>query len=218
MGDPGKTRKKYTTPRHPWMRERIDTEKAIKQEYGIRRNDEIWKMNSKLKNFHDVAKKTVALGDKGDLLRTQLFTKLQRLGILGANQATIDDVLSLTLKNIMDRRLQTIVCKKKLAHTPLQARQFIVHGHIIVGGKKVTSPAYLVPLQDEANLSFAASSALASEDHPERVREEGEPVIVETATTSSAAESATETATENASAVTAHKAHHEKKTAEVATP
>ncbi len=211
MGDPGKTRKKYTTPRHPWKKERIDAEKAIKQEYGIRRNDEIWKMNSKLKNFHDVAKKTVALGDNGELLRNQLLNKLQRLGILSANQATIDDVLNLTLKNIMDRRLETLVCKKKLAHTPLQARQFIVHGHIVVGGKKVTSPAYLVPLKDEVNLSFATNSALASEDHPERVKEkEGEPVLAEATTTEA------EAVTENT--VTTHKAHDEKKTAEVATP
>ena len=214
MGDPGRTRKKYSTPRHPWQKERIDTEKAIKQEYGIRRNDEIWKMKSKLKNFHDVAKKTVALGDKGDLLGKQLFSKLQRLGMLSSSQATIDDVLNLALKNIMDRRLQTLVCKMKLSHTPLQARQFIVHGHISVGGKAVTSPAYLVPLKDESSISFASSSTLASEDHPERVQEKkGEPVIAEEVETTSS--STANTAADRTP--TAHKSHEEKKTAEVAT-
>ena len=36
MGDPKKARKKYSTPIHPWQKFRIDDEKAIIKEYGMK--------------------------------------------------------------------------------------------------------------------------------------------------------------------------------------
>ena len=171
MGDPRKVRKKFSKPRHPWQKERIDAEKIIKKEYGIRRKDEIWKMNSLLKNFHDVAKKVVAQSIKGvgEKQKDEILARLFRLGVLKQRETTTDAVLNLQLKDVMERRLQTLVFKKGLSHTPLQARQFITHGHISVGGRKVTSPSYLVPRDEENTLCFAERSAFTTEDHPERV-------------------------------------------------
>ncbi len=170
MGDPRKVRKKFSKPRHPWQKERIDAEKEIKKEYGIRRKDEIWKMNSMLKNFHDVAKKVVAQSAKGvgEKQRDQLLTRLFRLGILKQRETTTDAILTLALKDVMERRLQTLVFRKRLSHTPLQARQFITHGHISVGGRKVTAPSYIVAKDEEATICFSESSSIAAEDHPER--------------------------------------------------
>ena len=44
----------------------------------------------------------------------------------------------------------------------------ITHGHIAVGGKKVSSPSFLVPRTDEADITYAPSSSLANLDHPIR--------------------------------------------------
>jgi len=68
----------------------------------------------------------------------------------------------------MARRLQTVLFKKGMARSVKQARQFIVHEHVLIGDKKITSPAYLVKVSEEASISFAVSSPLISEDHPER--------------------------------------------------
>ena len=72
-------------------------------------------------------------------------------------------------KDIIDRRLQSIVCKKGLAKTMNQARQFIVHRHIAIGDKEITSPAYILPLEEESKMVFRSTSTLSAEDHPERM-------------------------------------------------
>ena len=66
----------------------------------------------------------------------------------------------------MDRRLQSLVLRKGLAKTPKQARQFIVHKHIL-NGAKVSIPSYLVPKAIENSIGYSARSALNDPSHPE---------------------------------------------------
>ncbi|MBI2650942.1 30S ribosomal protein S4 [Candidatus Woesearchaeota archaeon] len=168
MGSPRKLRKKFSKPSHPWQKERILAEKELLNAYGLRRKYEIWKMNSVLKNFTRQAKNIVS-GNKlqSEKEKNQLLTKLLSLGLIN-NNSKIEEVLSLTLKDVMERRLQTLVFRKGLARTTSQARQFIVHGHISLGDKKITSPSYLVPLDEEGIIQFAESSAIKDINHPER--------------------------------------------------
>ncbi len=49
---------------------------------------------------------------------------------------------------ICEKRLDNIVRRAGLTKTRPQARQGIVHGHILVNGKKVSSPSYVVRLGD----------------------------------------------------------------------
>ena len=60
-----------------------------------------------------------------------------------SRQATGDMLLSL-----LERRLDNVVYRLKLATTRRQARQIVVHGHILVNGNKVYSPSYIVLLGD----------------------------------------------------------------------
>ena len=61
-----------------------------------------------------------------------------------------------------------MVFKRGYAKTVKQARQFIVHGHINVGDKKITSPSYLVNIAEESRMAFYGSSPLSSAEHAER--------------------------------------------------
>jgi len=76
--------------------------------------------------------------------------------------------LTITLKDVLERRLQTLVYKKKLARSIKQARQFITHRHVTVSDKVITSPSYIVTKDDENKIGFSSLSALNSIDHPER--------------------------------------------------
>ena len=58
----------------------------------------------------------------------------------------------------MERRLQTIVYKKGLAKTIHHARQLIVHGHIAINGRRVTSPGYIVRRDEEEMVDYAPTS------------------------------------------------------------
>jgi len=53
-----------------------------------------------------------------------------------------------TLLSLLERRLDNVIYRLKLATTRTQARQITVHGHVFVNGKKVRSPSYLVSLND----------------------------------------------------------------------
>lgn len=168
MGDIKRVRKKYHRPGHPWNRERIAAEKAVLKEYGLKNKTELWKITSRLRSFTSQAKKLIAARTAQSEKETTLFlNKLRSYGFVGEG-ASLDAVLSLQPKHLLDRRLQTLLVRKNLARTMQQARQFIVHGHISVGTKKITSPTYLVRVQEETTLGFLSRSTLASPEHPER--------------------------------------------------
>lgn len=168
MGDPRKHRKTYSNPKKPWDKARLDSEVSLVKEYGIVNKRELHKMNSLLRKFSLQAKKLLASSSKqADAERKSLISKLTSLSLIGAN-AQLDDVLALQLKNIMERRLQTVVYRKGLANTVKQARQFIVHQHVKIGNKSITSPSYLVPKEEEDKITFLEGSSLANPSHPER--------------------------------------------------
>jgi len=169
MGDPKKHRKKYKTPQHSWQTARIEEEKQLIKEYGFRNKTEIWKAQTFLTKATTQAKKLVTMiGDQADKEKELLLQRLKRYGVLAAD-AGLDKILSITLRDVLERRLQTQVYKKNLANTVSQARQFITHKHIIVDGKIVTSPSYLLTLEEGTKIGFLPKSSLADEEHPERV-------------------------------------------------
>jgi small subunit ribosomal protein S4 len=143
--------KKYETPRRPWDRARIEAEKKIKQNYGLRRKKEIWRAESILRNYRRLARELAASKDKEK--EKILIDKLVKMGLL-TPASDLDDVLALTVDKILERRLQTIAFKKGLAKTVKEARQLIVHGHIGVNDKRVRWPGMIVTLSDEGRIKY----------------------------------------------------------------
>jgi small subunit ribosomal protein S4 len=169
MGDPKKLRKKYQTPAHPWVKGDIDLEKELKRDYSLKNKKELWIMSSVLKKYKNLAKKLIAVKTKqGEKEKAQMLDKLNRLGLI-QKDAELDEVLGLDVKDVLERRLQSLVFRKGLARTMNQARQFITHRHVMVGDKKITSPSYIVSQEEEGMLKFDGKSALEDEEHPERV-------------------------------------------------
>lgn len=168
MGDPRKHKKKYSTPSHPWQKERIVSEKELIGQYGLKNKTEFWKMNSILRKLSNQAKDIIASDTKqSDIEKQQLVRKCHALDLIADGEG-VENILGIDIRKILDRRLQTIVTNKGLSRTNRQARQFIVHGHIKVGKKAITSPSYLVRKKEEAEIEFNSLSSLKSQDHPER--------------------------------------------------
>ena len=71
MGDPRKIKSKFSTPAHPWQKERIDEEKRLNKVYRFKNKKEIWKMTSKLKSFQAQAKRLNAARGKQAEKETQ---------------------------------------------------------------------------------------------------------------------------------------------------
>ncbi len=62
------------------------------------------------------------------------------------------------LLRILERRLDNVLYRLKLTNTRRQARQIIVHGHVLVNGKKVYSPSYQVKIGEEISLAANVGS------------------------------------------------------------
>ena len=50
---------------------------------------------------------------------------------------------------LLERRLDNIVCRLGMAGSRAQARQLIRHGHVVVNGRRVDIPSYLVKADDK---------------------------------------------------------------------
>tara|TARA_B100001250_G_scaffold118169_1_gene100306 strand:- start:32 stop:664 length:633 start_codon:yes stop_codon:yes gene_type:complete len=169
MGDPKFPGKHYNTPSHPWQKVRIEEERTLTQQYGLKNKKEIWKANTKIRSMRRQARKlTATSGDEqAQKEKSLLLSKLNRLGMLD-QESGLEDVLTMTPENILDRRLQTQVYLQGLSSTAKQARQLIVHGHISVDGAVTRVPGMLVTKLQEKNITYSPSSALNSDLHPVR--------------------------------------------------
>ena len=92
---------------------------------------------------------------------------LKSRGFIPLN-ASLDDILSMTVEDILDRRLQAVTYRLGLASSHAQARQLVAHGHIAIGDQKVTIPGYIVRVDEEDNISYYQTSTLSDSDNPQR--------------------------------------------------
>lgn len=144
-------RKKYKTPTRGWSKDRIEREKEILRSFGLKKKREIWRVETSLRKYRRMARVLAAKKDKEK--EKELIKKLARLGLLEEN-AGLDDVLSLTLQNMLDRRLQTVLFKKGFVNTAKHARQLIIHGHVLIDGKRIVYPSYLVSREEEGKIQM----------------------------------------------------------------
>lgn len=64
------------------------------------------------------------------------------------------------LVRLLERRLDNVVYRLGLVSSRAQARQLVNHGHILVNGRKVTIPSYLVRIGDEIQVKSSSQKLL----------------------------------------------------------
>jgi small subunit ribosomal protein S4 len=146
-----RSRKKYEKPKRPWDKATIEKEREILKKFGLKRKKELWKADAILRKYRRMARDLVARKDKEK--EKTLIEKLIKIGVLKPGN-TLEDVLALTVEDILERRLQTIVYRKGLANSLKHSRQLIVHGHVKINGRKITYPSYLVPKEEENKIEI----------------------------------------------------------------
>jgi small subunit ribosomal protein S4 len=176
MGDPRKPHKAFQTPRHPWRKDQLEEELHLVGDYGLRNKRELRRHETDLSQIRGIAR--TLLGEEEEAraqLERQYLTSLARRGLL-PESATVDNILDLNVKDLMERRLQTIVYRSGLAKSVHQARQFVIHGHISVAGDMVTVPSYVVYRDQESRIAFHPTSPLSNAQHPARATPTGKRV------------------------------------------
>jgi small subunit ribosomal protein S4 len=168
MGDPKKQRKKFETPRFRWRKDILQEELKLIGQYGLRNKHELWRHKTMLSKTRGIARSLIGKAPEERVkMENELLTRLKKLGIL-SETAVLDNVLDLSIEDLLERRLQTIVFRKGLARTAFQSRQLITHGHVTIGNRRVTVPSYTVSKEEEPNVIYSPQSMLTNETHPLR--------------------------------------------------
>jgi len=169
MGDPKRQRRKFDTPRFPWRKDILQEELKLLGTYGLRNKHELWRSETMLSKYRGIARSLIGRTPEERVkMENELLTRLKKLGVL-QDTAVLDNVLDLSIEDILERRLQTIVFRKNLTKTVHQARQLVTHGHIKIDNRRVTVPGYIVSRQEEPQVAYAMESELANPSHPTRV-------------------------------------------------
>ncbi len=159
MGDPRKPRRTYTTPRNPWSADQLSRELFLVGTYGLRNKRELWKIETELSRIRKQARELLAAPPEvRQKQSTFLIDRLVRLGLVAPNSA-VDDLLSLKVEDLLERRLQTMVWRKGMAKSPHQARQLVSHKHVLINGKFVTRPNYFVARAEEDAILISGGGA-----------------------------------------------------------
>ncbi len=169
MGDPRRQKKKYVAPKRPFDTERFEQELESIGSYGLRNKRELWRHKTELSNYRRNARMMLGLApSERAQTEKELVDKLARIGIL-TEEPTLDHVLDLTLENLLERRLQTIVFRKGMAASMHHARQLVTHGHIALDDARVTTPARLITVGEADRITYTNKSALNDQSHPARI-------------------------------------------------
>ena len=154
MGDPKKARKQYSRPRSPWRADQLAQELYLLGTYGLRNKRELWKAETQLSSVRKQARTLLAATRAvREREERKLLDSLRKKGLI-REEATLDDILSLTVEDMLARRLQSMVFKKGMALSALHARQLIVHGHVTIGNRVITVPGYEVRGTDEGAITL----------------------------------------------------------------
>ncbi len=149
--------KLYSNPKKPFDKLRIEEEKKIMEEFGLKNKKEIWKAEAKVKLVREKARKLIKSPPEN---QKNLFDQLKKIDI---KVDSLTDAFALDIKDYLERRLQTIVFKKRFANTIKEARQKIVHRKILVDQKVINKPSYLVPVELENKITLKVKSPLLKE-------------------------------------------------------
>lgn len=147
--------KLYSRPRKLFQTQRIKDENELMKKYALKNKTEIWKTLAKVDYYRHRAK---ALAYAGQEEQEVFFKKLRNIGL---NANAISDVLDLQVEDLLKRRLPTIVAQKSLANTPQHARQLVVHKKVLLDGKVVNAPSYLVKVSEEKAISIKTKNKKA---------------------------------------------------------
>ena len=160
MGDPKLPRRMWRKPKRPLNYELKMDELKTLGTFGLKTKRELWKAHTELSRVRHQARSLLALRQEERQEKEPiLMNSLSRIGLV-SKESSLDDVLNLKVNDLLSRRLQTIVSRKLGFKTPYQARQAVIHGHVMIGDRKINIPSHMVTIDEEKNIHFSSESKI----------------------------------------------------------
>jgi small subunit ribosomal protein S9e len=147
-------------PRRPFEKERLDLELTLCGEFGLRNKAEIWRVQLALAKIRKASRELLTLDEKDPKRLFEgeaLLRRMVRFGLLDNSEKDLDNILQLTTRQLLARRLQSVVAAKH-AKSVHHARVLIRQRHIRVGTQMCNIPSFLVRMDSEKHIDYAATS------------------------------------------------------------
>lgn len=145
-------------PRMLWDRDRLDKEIKLAGEYGLKNKREIWRIQLVLAKIRKRARELLTLEENNPVRLFEgqaLMNKLFKFGLLDKEtEAGLDFALSLNIERFLERRLQTLVYKNKLAKSIHHSRVMIYGKQIVVNNQIVDVASYMVSADNETKIDI----------------------------------------------------------------
>lgn len=157
----------FHTPKQAFNKETLDSEISICGQYGLKNKREVWRVQLTLAQIRKRARQLLTL-EENDVTRifegNALLNRLFKFGLLNKETENgLDYVLGLTMTRFLERRLQTLVFKSKLAKSIHEARVLIHNKQISVNKHLVDVPSFLVNVENENKIELRANTPLTSD-------------------------------------------------------
>ena len=164
MGEPKRYHKLREHPKKP--KARLSEEEQLVRSYAIKTKRAIHGVRYQLRRMKLQAKRLLAASEREEthlapaLLRErrELLERLDRINLISLPSQSLEDVLGLSESDLFDKHLITVVLKKHFATTAKQARQMIVHGHVLLRGRAITIPSYVPTTKEHSELTLREGS------------------------------------------------------------
>ena len=159
--------KTFNTPRHSFVKDRIDQEIKLCGEYGLKNKKEIWRVQLILAQMRKRARQLLTLEETSPIRIFEgqaLMNRLFKFGLLNKETENgLDYVLGLNIQRLLDRRLQTLVFRNKVSKSIHEARVRINSKQIVVNNKLVDVASYMVSVENENKIGLRNNTPLTSD-------------------------------------------------------
>nr|BAS01849.1 ribosomal protein S9 [Amorphochlora amoebiformis] len=150
--------KLWNKPKNPFEKKRMEKEIILIVQFGLKNKRELWKIQLFLSKIRNTARKIIGIDIKHHSVSNLCYNIIwfcYKYNLIIESNNSIESILSISIKDLLTRRFQSLVYKFALSRTIHEARLIINHKYIEINGQISNKPGLLVKKDNEKYMHFS---------------------------------------------------------------
>lgn len=144
-----------------WSKTNTTREHIVTSRFNLSNRDDYKRYNRIVGMIRKLSENLARLADNDStkiLISKKLINLLYNTGII--ENRKLSDCAQVSVTSLCQRRLPSVMVKRKLVQKILDADKFVQHGHVRIGCKVINDPSTIVSLGMEEFVSWTDSSKI----------------------------------------------------------